>query len=682
MSIVFYKFKSAKDFDTCTFDGAGISVFDLKREIMFAKKLGKGQDFDLALHNAQTKEEYTNDTTIISRNSSVLVSRNPPSRPGKGTAQRYLSAAAAPIPTTTSAQSFGGGRGKHMHHSNAPGGHMAVRPMSLNNVARPPGSDEATIGADGAATPDRISLMFKQEADQWKETQDRMAVQRPIFRPTMGRGRGFIPPPGEQRPPPAGYICYRCGQREHYINMCPTIGDKDFDNRPKLKRTTGIPKMFLKTIEIKDPSSGIMVTQTGEFVVAQPNDEAWIRQNAQRRTHVGAGDVYEMAPVLPGFECLICQKLLRDAVSTTCCNSNFCDECIRLELLEPQDPLMKFKCPVCGSDQVPDQLLTNKTLRQQVQSHLHEFATMSNGVAGETGDSVATGDAGSHTPAQSTDMSLGVSDAKSAENTGTLKTKEGARHISATSDGNTTSRPIESANNNVSVDRDEQRNKNYKDNRSGSTHQMNQFNNRNNHGNGGRSAHGNQGSGNRNVASRMNSQPMIHPMAMMAQFGQHPFMPLSGMPPMALQQQAMMQGMVPNGFTGMPFRPPSFPFPPNVTGFPSMMMMPSSGAPFSQQMNGSRQHDYDQDSRQESDKTRSRGRDDDDRGDLNRSKRQRADESENSDRNHYERNTKSDSRRDGGHSRDRRSDRGLSDERSHGKNEDSSKRFDRGKKTK
>jgi protein MPE1 len=83
MSVVFYKFKSAKDFDSCTFDGNGISVFDLKREIIIKKKLGKGLDFDLHLYNAQNNEEYAVDEYIISRNTSVLVSRKPASKPGE-----------------------------------------------------------------------------------------------------------------------------------------------------------------------------------------------------------------------------------------------------------------------------------------------------------------------------------------------------------------------------------------------------------------------------------------------------------------------------------------------------------------------------------------------------------------------------------------------------------------------
>lgn len=53
---VHYKFKSALDFETISFDGLHISVADLKKEIINKKKLGKTQDFDLQITNAQTKQ--------------------------------------------------------------------------------------------------------------------------------------------------------------------------------------------------------------------------------------------------------------------------------------------------------------------------------------------------------------------------------------------------------------------------------------------------------------------------------------------------------------------------------------------------------------------------------------------------------------------------------------------------
>ena len=60
----------------------------------------------------------------------------------------------------------------------------------------------------------------------------------------------------------------------HWIQDCPTNSDRDYDNRPRIKRTTGIPRSFLKAVD--QPSEGkfaqgIMVTPEGGYVVAQPD---------------------------------------------------------------------------------------------------------------------------------------------------------------------------------------------------------------------------------------------------------------------------------------------------------------------------------------------------------------------------------------------------------------------------
>lgn len=52
-SSVFYKFKSQKDESRVTFDGTGISVFDLKRDIILANNLGKTND-DLVVSDTST----------------------------------------------------------------------------------------------------------------------------------------------------------------------------------------------------------------------------------------------------------------------------------------------------------------------------------------------------------------------------------------------------------------------------------------------------------------------------------------------------------------------------------------------------------------------------------------------------------------------------------------------------
>lgn len=55
-SSVFFKFKSQKEPSRVTFDGTGISVFELKREIISINHLGDGTDFDLAIYKEDTNE--------------------------------------------------------------------------------------------------------------------------------------------------------------------------------------------------------------------------------------------------------------------------------------------------------------------------------------------------------------------------------------------------------------------------------------------------------------------------------------------------------------------------------------------------------------------------------------------------------------------------------------------------
>ena len=61
MSSIHYKFRALKDYDTYSFEGAGIPVWELKQEIIAAKKLNRANDFDLIISNAQTNQgiQYT-----------------------------------------------------------------------------------------------------------------------------------------------------------------------------------------------------------------------------------------------------------------------------------------------------------------------------------------------------------------------------------------------------------------------------------------------------------------------------------------------------------------------------------------------------------------------------------------------------------------------------------------------
>ena len=55
-SSVFFRFKSQKEPSRVTFDGTGISVFELKREIISVNRLGDGTDFELLISSEDTNE--------------------------------------------------------------------------------------------------------------------------------------------------------------------------------------------------------------------------------------------------------------------------------------------------------------------------------------------------------------------------------------------------------------------------------------------------------------------------------------------------------------------------------------------------------------------------------------------------------------------------------------------------
>ena len=108
-------------------------------------------------------------------------------------------------------------------------------------------------------------------------------------------------------PPPQGYICYRCGEKGHWIKECPTNDDPNYENKPRIKRTTGIPRSFLKTVDKPvvtgdggddaKPPSGIMVNAEGQFVIAEPDKASWEKfQEKTRPKYVLARKLLSVLP--------------------------------------------------------------------------------------------------------------------------------------------------------------------------------------------------------------------------------------------------------------------------------------------------------------------------------------------------------------------------------------------------
>ncbi|KAK9454634.1 DWNN domain-containing protein [Dipodascopsis uninucleata] len=272
-SFVYYKFRSQKEPQRIIFDGTGISVFDLKHEVIAANKLGDGTDFDLSIYNPDTNEEYEDDTEVLPRSSFVIVRRRPPSKPGKGTAARYVS-----------------GRGPIISSSLRRGtdSFSSKRPLAVSQNERK---------SDGPASEeDMINAILQAETDNWMQTQEKMASATPVFN---GRPNARQRPAAPDHPPPAGYVCYRCGQKGHWIQTCPTNSDPNWEHR-RVKRTTGIPRSFLKTVSKEELTASnnsggsglekVMINEDGDYVVVQPDSAAWQSYLLKQRKEYNEGE--------------------------------------------------------------------------------------------------------------------------------------------------------------------------------------------------------------------------------------------------------------------------------------------------------------------------------------------------------------------------------------------------------
>lgn len=343
-----------------TFDGTGISVFELKRAIIDLNRLGDGTDFDLAIYNEDTNEEYDDDSTVIPRSTSVVARRLPPAKPGRGSAARYVS---GKMPVNS------------LNHSRVE--------RTASNPAVPVKAPDKISGASEMAKAqseeEKIEAMFKAGAEQWDRQQMEMANATRVYTNAPGKGKAAHVP---AHPPPSGYVCYRCGEKGHWIQQCPTNNDPSFDGRPRVKRTTGIPKSFLRAVEKpamsgdasdgnNPPPQGVRLNAAGEFVIVEPDKASW--EQYQVKTKAGAGGTDEPAPKdkelqEKGLECALDHKMFIDPNKTPCCGRTYCSECVTNYLIEND-----LRCPGCQKDGVLiDDLVPDDETAAKIKVYLAE----------------------------------------------------------------------------------------------------------------------------------------------------------------------------------------------------------------------------------------------------------------------------------------------------------------------
>jgi len=175
-SSVFFKFKSQKEPTRVEFDGTGISVFELKRDIIIKSGLGDGTDFDLAIYTDDGKEgetrppapptprrdcsldnanthcvEYDDDTTIIPRSTTVVARRLPPMKPGAGRAARYVS-------------------GKMPVHAK----NSSRREQAVKATTKGPSNAMAQM-TNALTEEEKLAAMFAVQSEQWNTQQEELS---------------------------------------------------------------------------------------------------------------------------------------------------------------------------------------------------------------------------------------------------------------------------------------------------------------------------------------------------------------------------------------------------------------------------------------------------------------------------------------------------------------------------
>ncbi|KAJ4796701.1 hypothetical protein LUZ62_047947 [Rhynchospora pubera] len=372
---VYFKFKSAKEFNSLPIEGQFISIGNLKERIFESKHLGRGNDFDLVVSNAQTNEEYTDEAALIPRNTSVLI-RRVPGRPRMPIVADIEEVKAVEDTTqnitldtsnvATQLSAMNPEESEWDEFGNDP---YAIIPEGQQAQSFNPAN---VSSSDKLDEDSKLRAVLETSSLDWSSQNDgpRGRGYGRGMGGRMGGGRGFGRGLFEHRNPPPGYVCHRCNVPGHFIQHCPTNGNPAFDPK-RFKPPTGIPKSMLMTTP-----DGSYSLPGGAVAVLQPNEAAFEKEIEGIPTIARAAAV--SAELLPeNLRCPLCKEIMKDAVLTSkCCFNSFCDKCIREHIIN------QSKC-ACGATEVlADDLLPNKTLRETINQLLESAATSSQEKAG------------------------------------------------------------------------------------------------------------------------------------------------------------------------------------------------------------------------------------------------------------------------------------------------------------
>ncbi|XBW36956.1 hypothetical protein QEN19_002536 [Hanseniaspora menglaensis] len=416
-SVIFYRFysnnpsvKSSSQY--LSFQGTGITAFELKREIILQNSLGDGSTFVLKIYQdtdntSSVGEEIKEDTVVIPRSSKVIVKRLPAekistTRHGVGSfrqvdSTRYINGRPKYNPNS----SKGGVAGQELvsveEKTNAVSAED-VYEKNMNEVKNNPNLSET----------EKMAKLMEIEQAQWESQQEALSKIKNVFIPGSG-----APSSSNKRkqtssgnPPPSGYICYGCGSKDHWLQDCPTTaaGSSTLDKAEKeqmlqemqqfnkieggnlqktgikkIKKMVGIPQQFLQTVTI-DPSkmsmdelatTKLLIDENGNFVKQVEDKKSWelfvrnqfLKNKSNETDMIYNKGYYQNLP--RELECALTEGLLKTPVRTSCC-----DELVSSQAMEDKLIENDFVCPLCGE---PDTFIDTLNKDEKAAKKVEEF---------------------------------------------------------------------------------------------------------------------------------------------------------------------------------------------------------------------------------------------------------------------------------------------------------------------
>ncbi|KAK3005433.1 hypothetical protein RJ639_017111 [Escallonia herrerae] len=291
---VYYKFKSAKDYDSIAMDGHFISVGTLKEKIFESKHLGRGTDFDLVVTNAQTNEEYLDEEMVIPKNTSVLI-RRVPGRP-------RMPIVTAPVPTQN--EPIVEEKSTEPTRNSFLGADPSVSTY-------PDDSEWDEFGNDLYAIPEVQPIQSTSlvqdapppsKADEDSKIKALIEIKLPM---ALGREEA-LDVAVECRVVVVLVELVSSGKRLHKDTYatgakflhCPTNGDPNYDVK-RSKPPTGIPKSMLMATP-----DGPYALSSGVVAVLKPNEAAFEREIEGMPSTRSVGDLP------PELLCPLCKELI------------------------------------------------------------------------------------------------------------------------------------------------------------------------------------------------------------------------------------------------------------------------------------------------------------------------------------------------------------------------------------